>query len=101
MGESLYPSKVPLSHKKLTTQSFLYLLCSFVKFVAECFECSEEFAKNWLKDKYGKISSSGIVLCDDIVIKQNKMPVRMPASYLDAFQDWHPYLAQRKLSREV
>ena len=25
----------------------------------------------------------------------------MPSSYLDAFQDWHPYLAQRKLSREV
>jgi DNA primase len=40
-------------------------------------------------------------LCDDIVIKQNKMPVRMPSSYLEAFQDWHPYLAQRKLSREV
>ncbi len=75
--------------------------CSFTNFVAECFECSEEFAKNWLKDKFGKISSSGIVLCDDIVIKQNKMPVRMPPSYLDTFQDWHPYLAQRKLSREV
>ena len=75
--------------------------CSFTKFVAECFECSEEFAKNWLKDKFGKISSNGIVLCDDIVIKQTKMPVRMPPSYLDAFQDWHPYLAQRKLSREV
>ena len=91
-------SKIPYGYCKCWSCDFQ---CSFVKFVAECFECSEEFAKNWLKDKYGKISSSGIVLCDDIVIKQNKMPVRMPASYLDAFQDWHPYLAQRKLSREV
>ena len=91
-------SKIPYGKCKCWACDFQ---CSFVSFVAECFECSEEFAKNWLKDKYGKISSSGIVLCDDIVIKQNKMPVRMPPSYLDAFQDWHPYLAQRKLSREV
>ncbi len=91
-------SKIPYGKCKCWACDFQ---CSFVRFVAECFECSEEFAKNWLKDKYGKISSSGVVLCDDIVIKQNKMPVRMPASYLDAFQDWHPYLAQRKLSREV
>ena len=91
-------SKIPYGYCKCWACDFQ---CSFVKFVAECFECSEEFAKNWLKNKYGKISSSGIVLCDDIVIKQNKMPARIPASYLDAFQDWHPYLAQRKLSREV
>ena len=75
--------------------------CSFTKFVAECFECSEEFAKNWLKEKFGKLATNNIVLCDDIVIKQNKMPVRMPAAYLNQFQDWHPYLAERKLSREV
>ena len=91
-------SKIPYGYCKCWACDFQ---CSFVKFVAECFECSEEFAKNWLKDKYGKISSSGIVLCDDIVIKQNKMPVRLPPSYLDTFQDWHPYLAERKLSREV
>ena len=91
-------SKIPYGYCKCWACDFQ---CSFTSFVAECFECSEEFAKNWLKDKYGKLSSSGIVLCDDIVIKQNKRPVRMPASYLDAFQDWHPYLAQRKLSREV
>jgi hypothetical protein len=91
-------SKIPYGYCKCWSCDFQ---CSFVRFVAECFECSEEFAKNWLKDKYGKISSSGIVLCDDIVIKQNKAPVRLPSSYLDAFQNWHPYLAQRKLSREV
>ena len=75
--------------------------CSFVEFVAECFECSEEFAKNWLKDKFGKQAASSIVLCDDIVIKQNKAPLRLPNNYLDGLQDWHPYLAERKLSREV
>lgn len=91
-------SKIPYGYCKCWACDFQ---CSFTNFVAECFECSEEFAKNWLKDKYGKISNSGIVLCDDIVIKQNKIPVRLPPSYLDAFQDWHPYLAERKLSRDV
>lgn len=91
-------SKIPYGYCKCWACDFQ---CSFTNFVAECFECSEEFAKNWLKDKFGKLSSSGIILCDDIVIKQNKMPVRLPLSYLDAFQDWHPYLAERKLSREV
>ena len=91
-------SKIPYGYCKCWACDFQ---CQFVGFVAECFECSEEFAKNWLKEKFGKKASNNIVLCDDIVIKQNKMPVRMPANYLDQFQDWHPYLAERKLSREV
>ena len=91
-------SKIPYGFCKCWACDFQ---CHFIGFVAECFECSEEFAKNWLKEKFGKRATNNIVLCDDIVIKQNKVPVRMPATYLDQFQDWHPYLAQRKLSREV
>ncbi len=91
-------SKIPYGYCKCWACDFQ---CQFVGFVAECFECSEEFAKNWLKEKFGKKASNNIVLCEDIVIKRNKMPVRMPSTYLDAFQDWHPYLAERKLSREV
>ena len=91
-------SKIPYGFCKCWACDFQ---CNFVKFVAECFECSEEFAKNWLKSKFGKQATNNIVLCDDIVIKQNKAPVRMPANYLDTFQDWHPYLAARKLSRDV
>lgn len=75
--------------------------CSFVGFVAECFECSEEFAKKWLIDKYGILASSSILTDDAIVIKQRKGMAKMPASYLDNLQNWHPYLAERKLSREV
>lgn len=91
-------SKIPYGYCKCWSCDFQ---CSFTKFVAECFECSEEFAKNWLKEKFGKLATNSIILCDDIVIKQNKMPFRLPVSYLDQFQDWHPYLAERKLSREV
>lgn len=75
--------------------------CNFTRFVAECFDCSEEFAKNWLKERFGKLSSSNIILDDDIIIRPNKSVARLPGNYLDGLQDWHPYLAQRKLSRDV
>lgn len=75
--------------------------CSFKNFVAECFECSEEFAKQWLIKKFGILSNSNVVTDSAIVIKQRKAPARLPANYLDNLQNWHPYLAERKLSREV
>lgn len=75
--------------------------CSFVGFVAECFECSEDFAKHWLINKFGILSSSNVITDSPIVLKQKKTSAKLPANYLDNLQNWHPYLAQRKLSREV
>ena len=75
--------------------------CSFTYFIAECFECSEDFAKKWLIDKFGILSSSNVITDDDIVIKSKKSSAKLPANYLDSLQNWHPYLAERKLSREV
>ena len=75
--------------------------CSFVGFVAECFECSEDFAKHWLINKFGILSSSNIITDSPIVLKQKKTSAKLPANYLDNLQNWHPYLAQRKISREV
>ena len=75
--------------------------CSFVGFVAECFECSEEFAKNWLTSKFGTLAGSTVLTDDIIVIKQHKSSAKLPANYLDSLQSWHPYLAERKLSRDV
>lgn len=75
--------------------------CSFVYFVAECFECSEEFAKQWLISHFGVFSEAVVRTESEIVIKQNKAPVRLPKTFLNNLQSWHPYLAERKLSREV
>lgn len=75
--------------------------CSFVGFVAECFECSEEFAKNWLIDRYGTLAANIIVTDEAITIKRKKASAKLPANYLDNLQSWHPYLAERKLSRDV
>ena len=75
--------------------------CSFVYFVAECFECSEAFAKQWLIDKFGVLSTTNIITDDDIVIKQKRASTKLPRDFLVGLQNWHPYLAERKLSREV
>ena len=75
--------------------------CSFVRFVAECFECSEDFAKNWLIEKFGIFSEAKVITDSDIIIKPKKASAKLPSSYLDNLQNWHPYLAERKLSREV
>lgn len=75
--------------------------CSFVHFVAECFECSEDFAKNWLIEKFGVLVGTRVLTEDDIIIKPKRASAKIPGSILNNLQNWHPYLAERKLSREV
>lgn len=91
-------SKIPYGYCKCWACDFQ---CSFTRFVAECFECSEEFAKNWLIEKFGVFSEARVLTDDDIVIKPKRASVKLPASVLNNLQSWHPYLAERKLSREV
>jgi hypothetical protein len=91
-------TKIPYGYCKCWACDFQ---CSFTYFVAECFECSEDFAKKWLIDKFGVFSETRIITADDIVIKHKKASAKLPANYLDTLQNWHPYLAERKLSREV
>lgn len=91
-------SKIPYGYCKCWACDFQ---SSFVKFVAECFEYSEDYAKKWLIDRYGIQVSASLLLDDPITIKPKKTSAKLPASYLDNLQSWHPYLAERKLSREV
>ena len=91
-------SKIPYGFCKCWACDFQ---CTFIYFVAECFECSEEFAKKWLIDRFGILSTSKILTDDDIVIKPKQSATKLPKNYLDNLQNWHPYLAERKLSREV
>lgn len=91
-------SKIPYGYCKCWACDFQ---CQFTRFVAECFECSEDFAKNWLIDKFGILVASQVLTDDDIVIKPKRAAAKLPATYLDNLQNWHPYLGERKLSREV
>ena len=91
-------SKIPYGFCKCWACDFQ---CDFVRFVAECFECSEDFAKNWLIEKFGIFSEARVITDSEIVIRTKKSSAKLPARYLDNLQSWHPYLAERKLSREV
>ena len=91
-------SKIPYGFCKCWACDFQ---CNFVRFVAECFECSEDFATKWLIDKFGVFSEAKILTEDNIVIKPKRASAKLPANYLNSLQSWHPYLAERKLSREV
>ena len=91
-------SKIPYGYCKCWACDFQ---SSFIYFVAECFESSESFAKKWLIDHFGVLSESSVLTEAPIVIKQKKGPTKLSKDYLESLQTWHPYLAERKLSREV
>lgn len=73
----------------------------FTKLVALCFSQSYEYAKQWLIKNYGILAYSKLDLGDDIRIKQPIKKSFSSDAFLADLQEWHPYLAQRKLSRDV
>ena len=76
---------------------------SFLKFVAECFDSSEGYAKEWLLKNFGgELVEKSVFMGDPIVLNRNKNSKKyLDESVLDDYQTWCPYLAKRKLSREV
>ena len=80
-------SKIPYGFCKCWACDFQ---CSFVYFVAE-----------WLISKFGVLSELKVITEEDIVIKPKRASAKLPANYLDNLQSWHPYLGERKLSRDV
>ena len=83
---------------------------SFAKLIGEAFDESEFYGKSWLIKKYGVRISSPVVTLEDI-----KLPTRrdvkqaingnsqtfLDEKLLDEYQSWHPYMAKRKLSRQI
>lgn len=76
---------------------------SFLKFVAECFDSSESYAKNWLLKTFGgELVEKSVFMGEPIVLNKGKgFKNYLDESVLDQYQTWCPYLAQRKLSREI
>ena len=92
---------------KLPYGFFNCLVCgergSFTKFVAECFDSSEAYAKNWLIKTFEGELVEQAVFCDEpIQIDKPKAKSKfLNETVLNEYQKWTPYLAQRKLSREI
>jgi len=76
---------------------------SFLKFVAECFDAPESYAKAWLLKNFGgELIRKEFFLGEPININKNKVKKQgLDESILDKYQKWTPYLAKRKLSREI
>lgn len=78
---------------------------SLTKFVAECFEKNERYAKDWLKKNFTEeiVEEYSIVELDEpIKLNKKEEPVKcIDESILDNFKSWHPYMNERKLTKET
>lgn len=77
------------------------LSCSFVGFVQHYFESSYDYAKNWLIENYGELASETIIIDDFITLKRQSKLKILDESILEKYQHWTPYLAKRKLDRDI
>lgn len=71
-------------------------------FIAECFDSDDNFGKQWLLERFGDVFVQESLILPSIDLK----PVIKKQSYLDenilnCFQNYHPYMTQRKLSNDV
>lgn len=73
----------------------------FHKFVAEFFDKSESYAKNWLISNYGVLAYQQKLQLEPICLNRTKKKQYLDPSILDNYQHWTPYLATRKLSRDI
>ena len=74
----------------------------FYHFVAECFDADDEWAKQWLLDNYADgIIEYEIDLPEIVLNPVNRREEAIDEHVLDNLQDFHPYMLERKLTKEV
>ena len=73
-------------------------------FVAEAADKPVAWAKKWLRDNFTEqvVDYADIAIDEPIRLNNKKDNSKyLPESILERFQSWHPYMQQRKLSRDV
>lgn len=73
----------------------------FWHFVAECFDKTDEWAKKWLIDNYSDGIVEYIQELEPITLIKGDSSVILEDNILDQFQDYHPYMTERKLTKDV
>lgn len=73
------------------------------QFVEDCFEIYDEnFGEEWLLERFGVTYSQNIRFLSDIEIKPKRKQVQfMDENILNQYAYYHPYMWQRKLTKEV
>jgi DNA primase len=76
---------------------------SFNKFVAGCFEQTEDYGKSWLLERYGNTFVEKELYLPTIDLNKytDRSEEYLNESVLDAFEPYHPYMEKRKLSLDV
>lgn len=79
---------------------------NLVKFIGAVLDVGNNYACKWLKDNFTEdiLRSAPLEIDDSIPPKQYSSkgsPKYLNESVLDKLQSWHPYIAQRHISREV
>lgn len=71
-------------------------------FVGECFDEDDEFGKEWLCERFGDTFIQEELMLP-LIDLSNKKPTQkyLDESILNCFQNYHPYMTQRKLSNYV
>lgn len=73
-------------------------------FVAEACDKSRAWAKKWLKDNFTEtvIEGNDLIIDEPIRLDKNQSnQICLKESSLYNYQNWHPYLQKRKLSKEI
>lgn len=75
-------------------------VASFPKFVGECFNRGEKFGADWLIANYANDYVKQDLILPKIDLDESNSSY-LDESILDKFESYHPYMTQRKLSKEV
>lgn len=72
------------------------------KLIGECFDADEEYGRKWLMQNYVGdyiVEHENTFLPSDLL--DDKPTQYLDESILDTYEDWHPYLEKRHLSRNI
>ena len=75
------------------------LQCNFTTFISKAFECSENKAIQWLQDNFEYTYSKPSLNLEDINL--NKFKQKQNNISIDKFENYHPYMTQRKLTGDI
>ena len=76
---------------------------NIIDFIAGVLHFSKQEACEWLKSNFTeKILTSNLAIDDEIKLNEDKeIKTYLNESILDTFQTWHPYIAERHISKEI
>ena len=75
----------------------------FSKLIGACFDADEKYGRNWLLSHY----VGNQIIYDDadkpfnMTFTKNQKREYLDESILDNYEDWHPYLEKRHLSKDI